>query len=582
MTTQVGGRSFAYLFVGGILGGCVVYNFTAPGQLCSEERRSPHPVVIEVPPEDGGTTSLQPWMEAMHQRTASLRQQVLRKVVSVDSRLDVFMPSSGTDSYVLTRGTQQQSFSQWEQDRILWPILGNIKSGFFVESGALDGELGSNTLLYELQGWKGLLVEPRPKEFLKLKAKHRKAYAFHGYLSPSNETGIITYHDDEGEEIDLTAAPLGALLNQIGQKTVDFWSLDVDGSEEEVLKATDFSKIEFGVLLIQMNSKTDAFDSSILDTEAVVQRVSAIMKSKGFVDIGSTFYQPTAAGIWEIDHGEEQHSWEVLDHVFVNPKYFEARGLEVPTQLSSAGSNQNPLILRPASHHETYNLKQGMQPTYSQWQQDRILWPILGSIHGGFFVESSTEDEFSSNTLLYELHGWTGLIVEPNPHRFAAYIAQHRKTYAFHGALSLTKHVEMVRIGHGSPPPPDMEETESERKDEDVVEFTEVTAAPLHVLLEKIGRSVVDFWSLHVEGGEQMVLFGMDFKKIEVGVLLIDVESPADPNTGVESVMKSEGFIKIGQIYYNRSLQGCLIYVNPRYFEARGLEIPGKLHEVDV
>ena len=39
--------------------------------------------------------------------------------------------------------------SQWHQDAILAPILGQIKDGFFVESGARDGEEHSN--LAELQ-----------------------------------------------------------------------------------------------------------------------------------------------------------------------------------------------------------------------------------------------------------------------------------------------------------------------------------------------------------------------------------------------------------------------------------------------
>ncbi len=37
------------------------------------------------------------------------------------------------------------------------------KEGFFIEAGAFDGEIYSNSLYYELkQGWTGLLVEPNP------------------------------------------------------------------------------------------------------------------------------------------------------------------------------------------------------------------------------------------------------------------------------------------------------------------------------------------------------------------------------------------------------------------------------------
>ena len=52
-----------------------------------------------------------------------------------------------------------------------------IRNGFFIEAGAYDGEISSNTLFFELkQNWTGLLVEPNPDIFqmlnLKVKCVH--------------------------------------------------------------------------------------------------------------------------------------------------------------------------------------------------------------------------------------------------------------------------------------------------------------------------------------------------------------------------------------------------------------------------
>ena len=59
------------------------------------------------------------------------------------------------------------------------------ENGFFVESGALDGELNSNSLLFERsRHWTGLLVEPNPYSYKRLKAKHRKAFSINACLSP--------------------------------------------------------------------------------------------------------------------------------------------------------------------------------------------------------------------------------------------------------------------------------------------------------------------------------------------------------------------------------------------------------------
>ena len=47
-----------------------------------------------------------------------------------------------------------------------------IKDGFYIEAGAFDGELRSNSLFFELKkGWNGLLVEPNPDAFQELLSK---------------------------------------------------------------------------------------------------------------------------------------------------------------------------------------------------------------------------------------------------------------------------------------------------------------------------------------------------------------------------------------------------------------------------
>ena len=54
------------------------------------------------------------------------------------------------------------------QDQFLDEFIfkGNVKDGFFVEAGADDFLLNSNTLMFELlHGWTGLLVEPLASRF---------------------------------------------------------------------------------------------------------------------------------------------------------------------------------------------------------------------------------------------------------------------------------------------------------------------------------------------------------------------------------------------------------------------------------
>lgn len=52
---------------------------------------------------------------------------------------------------------------QYDQAEIVSDLFKDQKNGFFIEAGAYDGEVFSNSLYYEVtHGWKGLLVEPNP------------------------------------------------------------------------------------------------------------------------------------------------------------------------------------------------------------------------------------------------------------------------------------------------------------------------------------------------------------------------------------------------------------------------------------
>ena len=58
------------------------------------------------------------------------------------------------------------------------------ENGFFVESGAFDGEYLSNSLFFERQRhWTGLLVEPVSDVFSKLRLKNRKSFCVKACLS---------------------------------------------------------------------------------------------------------------------------------------------------------------------------------------------------------------------------------------------------------------------------------------------------------------------------------------------------------------------------------------------------------------
>ena len=107
------------------------------------------------------------------------------------------------------------------------------------------------------------MVEPGDAYF-KIATKKRKAWVFHGAISPSKRSMLLHFTDEKhGEEShedatssrQVQAEPLEKLIRAIDsdRRTVDFWSLDIEGGECKVLESTDFQKLQVGILMVEMN-----------------------------------------------------------------------------------------------------------------------------------------------------------------------------------------------------------------------------------------------------------------------------------------------------------------------------------------
>lgn len=154
--------------------------------------------------------------------------------------------------------------------------LGFKKSGYFVEFGACDGINGSHSYLLETKfGWKGILAEPA-KTWHKELDKNRSAFIEKDCVySQSNET--LTFNevrsnlaystidrfsksDDHqkirkrGTRYKVNTISLVDLLDKYhAPNTVDYLSIDTEGSEFEILSSFDFKKYKFKVITCEHN-----------------------------------------------------------------------------------------------------------------------------------------------------------------------------------------------------------------------------------------------------------------------------------------------------------------------------------------
>lgn len=172
-------------------------------------------------------------------------------------------------------------YSQCQEDVFLnETIFKNKKNGIYIELGALDGVLYSNTKFFEdTLGWTGILIEPHPYKFTEL-TQHRPnnflfnslvschteplefRYFVNGHAAVSGvENTLSQFHFDEffdnsqwsmlsQSKMFITPRTLTDIVKETGLTHIDFMSLDVEGHEYEVLMSWDFS-VPIDIILIE-------------------------------------------------------------------------------------------------------------------------------------------------------------------------------------------------------------------------------------------------------------------------------------------------------------------------------------------
>lgn len=172
--------------------------------------------------------------------------------------------------------------------------------------GAHDGIVNSNTYYYEKKlNWKGILVEPS-NYFKDLKENRSSKNYFYQYVavpfnfkkktilfeqigpySRSNElisSKYLKWHKSKSnkvfntyghEKIKKKTIHLNEILNKTkAPNLIDFFSLDVEGSELSVLKGINFKEFNFQYLLIEITN---------IDSDKHVKSIVNFLKNKKYI-----------------------------------------------------------------------------------------------------------------------------------------------------------------------------------------------------------------------------------------------------------------------------------------------------------
>ena len=162
------------------------------------------------------------------------------------------------------------STSQFGQDLFLffnifkyWPMEG--MKGFYIDSGANDAFVGSNTYFFDVcLGWDGVCIEPEQQYHVTYQQRPERSCKLIKECI-SNKREITRFrHDTTGSRIesantndsrlgysDIQCDTLGAMISRYNRSRIDLWSLDVEGYEMAILQAVDFSQLYIKVVMIE-------------------------------------------------------------------------------------------------------------------------------------------------------------------------------------------------------------------------------------------------------------------------------------------------------------------------------------------
>ncbi len=170
----------------------------------------------------------------------------------------------------------QKSYSQDGEDVVLAAYYHGRKGykGFFVDVGAHHPVRFSNTWMFYRRGWRGINIDPtpgsmRPFRFLRSRdinleigiGRQPTQLTFYCFNEPALNTfdQALARQRDTGrpyrvvKTVSVPVEPLGKVLDKYlpsGQK-IDFFTIDVEGLDLEVLKSNDWTKYRPEFVLVE-------------------------------------------------------------------------------------------------------------------------------------------------------------------------------------------------------------------------------------------------------------------------------------------------------------------------------------------
>lgn len=164
------------------------------------------------------------------------------------------------------------SYAQNFEDVMLWRALKHIENGYYIDVGAWSPDFDSVTHAFYERGWQGINVEPNPGSHAQLQTRRTRDInlrvavgdrlgtqtmsLLHGTGLSTLDESIAQKHASVGwtvEKQEVEVTTLAALWEEYvpeGQG-VHFLKVDVEGSEEAVLRGNNWSKYRPWIVIVE-------------------------------------------------------------------------------------------------------------------------------------------------------------------------------------------------------------------------------------------------------------------------------------------------------------------------------------------
>jgi len=186
-----------------------------------------------------------------------------------------------------------EHYAQNKQDEWVLSETNNKRNGYFVDFGACDGLIFSNTYLLEKEyNWNGICCEPnkryhkdlvsnRPNSIIDFRCVYSKTGNVVNFLDVTDNpelsameeyASIRDEHYDKRQKntsYEVKTVSLNDLLCQHNApKEIDFLSIDTEGSEYDILNNFDFESYNIKTICVEHNwtpSRIKIFDLLIMN-----------------------------------------------------------------------------------------------------------------------------------------------------------------------------------------------------------------------------------------------------------------------------------------------------------------------------